>query len=223
MALVGMPNTGKSTLFNHLTGGAARIANWPGLTVEITTGRALLGKYLVHVADLPGIYDLEGGAEDERLAHAFLAETPLDAVLLVLNATQLDRQLGLALQLAALDVPLIVALNMADEARRAGIQIDREGLSARLGCPVVAISAKRGEGIPELKHLLGQHLQNVKPHCADFSRVTTSSDWHAEEAELHGRFVRQPATLNESHSARLDSWVLHPWLGLPLFIWLCLN
>jgi ferrous iron transport protein B len=95
MALVGMPNTGKSTLFNHLTGGAARIANWPGLTVEITTGRALLGKYLVHVADLPGIYDLEGGAEDERLAHAFLAETPLDAVLLVLNATQLDRPLYL--------------------------------------------------------------------------------------------------------------------------------
>lgn len=218
IALVGMPNTGKSTLFNRLTGGAARVANWPGLTVEITTGRIPLGAHLVHLADLPGIYDLQGGAEDERLAHAFLAETKLDAVLLVLNATQLDRQLGLALQLAALDVPLIIALNMSDEARRAGIQIDREALAAELGCPVLAISAKRGEGVPELKHLLGQHLQTADSHCADFSRVTSSTDWHAEEARLCSRFVRRPPTLPVSSTAKLDRWVLHPWLGLPVFI-----
>lgn len=218
IALVGMPNTGKSTLFNRLTGGAVRVANWPGLTVEIATGRILLGAHMVHVADLPGIYDLEGGAEDERLAHAFLAETPLDAVLLVLNAMQLDRQLGLALQLAALDVPLIVALNMSDEARRAGIQIDREGLAAELGCPVLAISAKRGEGIPELKHLLGQHLQKVEPHRADFSRVTASADWHEGEARLYSSFVRRPLSLPEGPSAKLDRWVLHSWLGLPVFV-----
>src|SRR5476649_2892869 len=122
IALVGMPNTGKSTLFNRLTGGTARVANWPGLTVDITTGKILLGSFMVHVSDLPGIYDLEGGAEDERLAQAFLAETDLDAVVLVLNAMQLDRQLALALQLKALGAPVVVLLNMSDEARAAGIQ-----------------------------------------------------------------------------------------------------
>lgn len=217
IALVGMPNTGKSTLFNRLTGGAARVANWPGLTVEITTGRILLGGEMVHVADLPGIYDLEGGAEDERLAHAFIAETELDAVVLVLNAKQLDRQLALAMQLKALGSPLFVLLNMADEARHAGIQINLEGLSAELGCPVMAVCAKHGEGMPEFNKRLAILLQKSQPHRADFSTLTANADWHAIEADLFARFVNRPAVLPAGPTEKLDCWVLHPWVGLPLF------
>lgn len=218
IALVGMPNTGKSTLFNRLTGSAARVANWPGLTVEITMGRILLGGSMVHVADLPGIYDLEGGAEDERLAHAFLAETDLDAVVLVLNAMQLDRQLALAMQLKALGSPLIVLLNMADEARTAGIQLDLEGLSTELDCPVLAVCAKHGQGMPEFNKRITAFLQAGQPHKADFSGLTANADWHADEARLFARYVTRPVVLPAGPTERLDYWVLHPWVGLPLFV-----
>ncbi|MDR3410491.1 MAG: ferrous iron transport protein B [Formivibrio sp.] len=218
IALVGMPNTGKSTLFNRLTGGAARVANWPGLTVDITTGKILLGSFMVHVADLPGIYDLEGGAEDEQLAQAFLAETDLDAVVLVLNAMQLDRQLALALQLKALGAPLVVLLNMADEARAAGIQIDLEGLSAELACPVYAVCAKHGEGMPEFNRRLAVYLKNSQPHRVDFSTLTSNADWHTVEASLCARFVNRPPTLPAGPTVKLDRWVLHPLAGLPIFV-----
>ena len=218
IALVGMPNTGKSTLFNRLTGGAARVANWPGLTVDITTGKILLGSHMVHVADLPGIYDLEGGAEDERLAHAFLAESNLDAVVLVLNAMQLDRQLALALQLKALGTPLIVLLNMADEARTAGLQINLEGLSSELACPVYAVCAKHGEGMPEFKNHLATYLQSSVPHRADFSALTANADWHVAEAALFFRFVQRPSTLPTGLTEKLDGWILHPAAGLPIFV-----
>jgi len=218
IALVGMPNTGKSTLFNRLTGGAARVANWPGLTVDITTGKILLGGNMVHVADLPGIYDLEGGAEDERLTHAFLAESDLDAVVLVLNAMQLDRQLALALQLKALGVSLVVLLNMADEARAAGIQINVQGLAAELGCPIHAVCAKHGEGMPDFNKKLTQYLQSGLPHRADFSTLTANADWHAAEALLFDRYVNRPATLPTGPTERLDRWILHPVVGLPIFV-----
>ena len=218
IALVGMPNTGKSTLFNRLTGGSARVANWPGLTVDITTGRILLGASMVQVADLPGIYDLEGGAEDERLAHAFLAEHDLDAVIVVLNAMQLDRQLALALQLKALGAPLFVLLNMADEARQAGIRIDLDGLSAELGCPVLAVCAKHGQGMPEFNNRLTAFLHTSQPHRADFTELTANADWHGAEADLFRRFVKRPAILPAGLTEKLDRWVLHPWLGLPLFV-----
>ncbi len=218
IALVGMPNTGKSTLFNRLTGGAARVANWPGLTVDITTGKILLGGCMVHVADLPGIYDLEGGAEDERLTHAFLAETELDAVVLVLNAMQLDRQLALALQLKALGVSMIVLLNMADEARAAGIQIDVEGLSKELACPVYAVCAKHGEGMPEFNLRLAAYLQQAQAHRADFSTLTANADWHAAEAGLYARHVKRPPVLPAGPTEKLDRWVLHPLAGLPIFV-----
>lgn len=218
IALVGMPNTGKSTLFNRLTGGTARVANWPGLTVDVTTGRIPLGGFLVHVADLPGIYDLEGGAEDERLTHAFLAESDLDVVVLVLNAMQLDRQLALALQLKALGVSLFVLLNMADEARAAGIRIDVDGLASELGCPVQAACAKHGEGMPEFNRKLAQYLQTSQPHRADFSTLTANADWHAAEAVLFANHVNKPAILPAGPTEKLDRWILHPLAGLPIFV-----
>ncbi|QLG88751.1 ferrous iron transport protein B [Chitinibacter bivalviorum] len=217
IALVGMPNTGKSTLFNRLTGGTARVANWPGLTVELASSRILLGGDMVQVFDLPGIYDLTGGAEDEQVAQRFLAEAHLDAVVLVLNACQLDRQLALALQLKALGAPLVLCLNMLDEAKRAGITIDVAALSQALDCPIELVSAKYGQGIPETKKAI-QGMFVKTSHQMDFSNIPSASILHPQEHQLFKSCVHQPPTLNEGATAKLDRFVLHPWLGLPLFI-----
>ncbi|MFC7418709.1 ferrous iron transport protein B [Iodobacter arcticus] len=218
VALVGMPNTGKSTLFNRITGGTARTANWPGLTVELASSRILLGGSMVQMVDLPGIYDLSGGAEDERLAQEFLNKTELDAILLVLNATQLDRQLVLALQLKALGAPLIIALNMSDEAKQAGVQINVQGLAEQLACPVLKISAKHGLGISELKDALNRLISHQPPRQIDLAAAPRSETLHDEEARLYARFIERPAVLAPGPSAMLDRWILHPWLGLPIFV-----
>ncbi|MDW5415065.1 ferrous iron transport protein B [Iodobacter sp. CM08] len=218
VALVGMPNTGKSTLFNRITGGTARTANWPGLTVELASSRILLGGAMVQMIDLPGIYDLTGGAEDERITQTFLNQTPLDAILLVLNATQLDRQLVLALQLKALGAPLIIALNMSDEAKQAGVQINLAGLAEALGCPVLKISAKHGNGVAELKDALNRLISSHTPQQIQLSHAPESHTLHRAEAQLYTRFIQRPAILPAGPTALLDRWVLHPLLGLPLFV-----
>ncbi len=132
-----MPNTGKSTLYNRLTGGNAQIANWPGLTVELLRGPmpADPGGRPYQLVDLPGIHDLSGSSEDEAVVQRFLRHTPPDLLLVVLNATQIASQLRFLLQLRALGLPMVVALNMSDEARRFGVAIDAAGLGEALGLP----------------------------------------------------------------------------------------
>ena len=218
IALVGMPNTGKSTLFNRLTGGSARVANWPGLTVDLASARLLLGANMVQLIDLPGIYDLQGGAEDERIAQSFLSSTTLDTIVLVLNATQLDRQLALALQLKQLGAQLVVTLNMADEAKAAGVQIDVAALATALGCPVLKISAKHGHGMAELRQTLQQQLAGSHAQALDLQHAPAAQDLHSEEAKLFHRHVQQPPTLNAGATTRLDHWLLHPVVGMPLFV-----
>ena len=121
IALVGMPNTGKSTLFNRLTGAQARVGNWPGITVDLLSAKLLLGDQMVQLVDLPGIYDLRGFSEDEQVVTTFLREQSVDAVLVVLNASQLERQMQLFAQLAQFGIPLVLVFNMADEAAALGI------------------------------------------------------------------------------------------------------
>jgi len=217
VALVGMPNTGKSTLFNRLTGGTARVANWPGLTVELASSRILLGAEMVQIFDLPGIYDLTGGAEDEQVAQRFLAEAKLDAIVLVLNATQLDRQLALALQLKALGAPLLICLNMRDEAKRAAISVDCELLEQELGCPVQLISAKLGDGLPEAKNKLSRLFAQPAVDI-NLAGVPAAATMYAEEKRIYLATVHQPPILAADATAKVDALVLHPWLGLPLFI-----
>jgi ferrous iron transport protein B len=113
LALVGMPNTGKSTLFNRLTGSHAHIGNWPGLTVELMQAELILAGLPLQLVDLPGIYDLRGHTGDEAVVRRFLEATPVDLMVVVLNASQLDRQLRLALQIQRLGLPALVVLNMA--------------------------------------------------------------------------------------------------------------
>jgi ferrous iron transport protein B len=227
IALVGMPNTGKSTLFNRLTGVQAKVANWPGMTVDLLTARVILGGRTVEMVDLPGLYSLHGFGEDERLVRHFLEQEPVSALLLVMNAVQLERQLPLALQLNALGRPIVVALTMADEARRLGIRIDTERLSALLAAPVHLVDGKHGLGIAPLKATL-QRLVATSPAGAAAqpaeARAALRADdrFEAEAARIAAAAVDMPHTLPERVSDRIDRVLLHPLAGVPLFFLLVL-
>ena len=180
MALLGLPNTGKSTLFNALTGGHAQIANWPGLTMELEWGGLPADSQGLpyDLVDLPGIHDLSGSSEDEAVVQRFLRNSPPDLVLLVLNASQISSQLRLLLQIRALGLPLIAALNMSDEAQRFGISIDHAGLSKALGLPLLPVSAKRRQGMGALMaqvHRSGERLTAGEERASGETLITGES------------------------------------------------
>jgi ferrous iron transport protein B len=219
VALLGMPNTGKSTLFNRLTGSHARVGNWPGVTVDLATARVLVGAHIAELVDLPGLYDLHGFSDDELVVRHFLEAAPVDAVVVVLNASQVDRQLALALQVKGLGLPTLVLLNMSDEARRFGIEIDTAKLSAGIGLPVAAISARWGAGVPEALASLAHLLDAAgRPRMATVREALAEDHRREEQIESLVRdSVVVPERLSEHASDRIDRVVLHPWLGLPLF------
>jgi len=219
VALLGMPNTGKSTLFNRLTGSHARVGNWPGVTVDLSTAKVLVGGHMVELVDLPGLYDLHGFSDDELVVRHFLEAAQVDAVAVILNSSQVDRQLALALQVKALGLPTLVVLNMADEARRFGIEIDTARLEKGLGAPVAPISARFGTGVPDALAKLARLLDESGPARQASVREALAEDHRREEQveSLVRESVVVPERLSEQASDRIDRVVLHPWLGLPLF------
>jgi ferrous iron transport protein B len=150
VALAGNPNTGKSTVFNALTGLRQHTGNWPGKTVARAEGAFGLKGRKVKLVDLPGTYSLQAGSTDEEVARDFILFGEPDVTVVVVDATRLERNLNLVLQVLEITDRVVVVLNLMDEARRHGIGVDISGLSARLGVPVIAATARRGEGLPEL-------------------------------------------------------------------------
>jgi ferrous iron transport protein B len=223
IALVGMPNTGKSTLFNRLTGASAHVGNWPGLTVDLLSARLLLGDSMVELVDLPGLHNLHGFSEDERVARHFVETQPVNGLLVVLNAVQLDRQLSLVLQLKELGLPLFLALNMSDEAISLGIKIEVDLLQKQLGMPVHMVSAKHGQGVPQLRDGLTLWLRDHPEPSTARSAVLAKDDAIEHDLDsLVKRAVHIPTELPTSLTDRLDKALLHPGLGLPLFLLLVL-
>ena len=167
VGLVGNPNTGKSTLFNSLTGLSQRVANYPGVTVERKSGSLRLpGGEEAELIDLPGVYSLSADAPDERIAAEVLLEgrrDEVDAVIAIVDAGNLRRNLYLVSQLLEGEIPVVVALNMCDVAASRGVRIDAAGLEARLGTPVVPMVANRGRGIDELLRRLAETLEGEGP------------------------------------------------------------
>lgn len=219
IALLGMPNTGKSTLFNRMTGGAARVGNWPGITVDLLSGRILLGSDMVEIIDLPGIYDLHGFSDDEQVVRHFLHDNVPDLALVILNATQIERQMSLLLQLRQLNMNIVVLLNMADEARKFGITIDTRKMAEMLGMPIFLLSGKYGTGYQEALQAITKTMRYPTPGMAEQLRSQLEQDEHIESemARVMKGAVQVPAQMPASLSDRLDRVLLHPWLGLPLF------
>ena len=145
IALAGNPNCGKTTLFNSLTGSNQYVGNWPGVTVEKKEGR-LKGQKDVVIQDLPGIYSLSPYTLEEVVARGYLVNEKPDAILNIIDGTNIERNLYLTTQLIELGLPVVVAVNMIDLVRRNGDQIDLNKLGDALGCTVVSMSALKGEG-----------------------------------------------------------------------------
>ncbi len=159
IALAGNPNAGKTTVFNGLTGARQHVGNYPGITVEKKEGIASRGEREYHIVDLPGTYSLTAFTQEELVARNFVAEARPDAVVDVLNAGALERNLYLAVQLMEMGAPLVLALNMMDEARSHGLHIDGARLSRLLGLPVVETVARRGLGLDALLDAAGAQAE----------------------------------------------------------------
>ena len=165
VALVGNPNTGKSTLFNALAGMHVRTGNYPGVTIEKKIGRCDLGGRVIDLVDLPGTYSLAPRSPDELAAVEVLtddlpSEPPVELIVCVVNSLMLQRNLFLVSQLLELGKPVVIALNMIDSARSRGVSVDVDRLSSQLGVPVVGTSASKREGIAELKQAIKRELES---------------------------------------------------------------
>ncbi len=225
VALCGNPNCGKTTLFNLLTGSNQKVGNWPGVTVEQKSGTCKQNGSLL-ITDTPGIYSLLPYTADEKVACDFLMHGNPDVILNVVDATLLQRSLFLTTQLAKLGVPLVVALNMCDEAQALGLKIDVATLEKEFGVPFVEISAAKNIGVNQLvqkceevssKHVTATHKRHNE---TDFSEDT------AEQYKKIAKLVNKATTHSpptpqiakrRALSQKIDRFVLNKWLAFPLF------
>ncbi|MFN3398357.1 MAG: ferrous iron transport protein B [Sulfurimicrobium sp.] len=219
IALLGMPNTGKSTFFNRLTGASARVGNWPGITVDLMSAKVLLGGAMVEIIDLPGVYDIHGFSDDELVVRHFLENNPVDLVLIILNTTQIERQLSLALQLKQLGLPALLLLNMSDEAKKYGVTVDIKKMSQAMNMPVVLLSAKYGSGYAHAYQAISNAIQASLPIATQQVSEKLQLDDQIESTmeSVLKQAVQVPAQMSENLTTRIDRVLLHPWLGLPLF------
>ena len=220
-ALVGNPNAGKSALFNALTGARQKIANYPGVTVERKAGRMLLPSgEPVELIDLPGSYGLDTTSPDEEVTRRFIlgemdGEKRPDALIIVLDAGNLEQHLVFAQEVIALGRPTVVALNMVDLAERDGLVIDPAALQAALGVPVVPTVAVRRRGLEELSAAIAAAEAHAGEPSEPRPHVTQSERRLTAHAIADGAILSETAR-HRLHS-RLDRVLLHPWLG-PLIL-----
>lgn len=201
-ALIGNPNSGKTTLYNRLTKSSRPVGNLPGVTVDIAEGKTENGTVL---ADLPGVYALSPYTEEERVTRDFLKKKP-DAVLNIVDATRLERNLWLTYQLLETGLPVVVAVNMMDEAKAQGIRLDLDVLSERLGVPAVGISAKNGDGI--------DRLQKTLPRAVSARGRSARERWR--EVEKTVSLCAEKG--NDRLTEKLDAVLCHHVWGLPIFV-----
>ncbi|MBL8218749.1 MAG: ferrous iron transporter B [Bryobacterales bacterium] len=220
VALVGPPNAGKSTLFNALTGLRQKVANFPGVTVEHRSGVTRLPNGVeVELVDLPGVYSLDPRTEDEQVTRdALLGDVAgirkPDAILLILDSTNLGRHLMLAAPVLATSIPTIVVLNMADDLSSRGGSVDTEKLASQLGAPVVLVSATKGEGIDTVRQFLAGQFAMPKPvELPVLQDVPRCRQWSARVG-THAEY-RPPAP--PLWTRRLDALFLHPVAGPLVF------
>ena len=186
IALAGNPNCGKTTLFNALTGSNQFVGNWPGVTVEKKEGK-LKGHKDVVIMDLPGIYSLSPYTLEEVVARNYLISERPDAILNIIDGTNLERNLYLTTQLVELGIPVVVAINMMDVVKKNGDKINTDQLAKELGCQVCEISALKGTGIKEAAELAVKAAESKVPMVPkhSFNGVVEHAIAHIEEAFLN--------------------------------------
>ena len=244
IALAGNPNTGKTSLFNSLTGLRARTANYSGTTVEVRIGKCRMNGHSVEVIDLPGMYSLRAATPEEKVAHDVLLgnqpEVPhLDAVVVIADADNLERNLFLVSQMLETDVPVVVALNMMDIAHRHGIEVDVEKLGKELGCPVVPTVARTGKGLDGLKDAVCKKIDAEPIEDFEFIRPVQTDipvnladpiagcgtcgacpfqSRYSWTEQISSRCVSHPRVAPGSRTERIDSVLTRPTVGIGVFM-----
>ena len=191
IALAGNPNSGKTTLFNALTGSNQFVGNWPGVTVEKKEGRLKKHEDVV-IMDLPGIYSLSPYTLEEVVARNYLINERPDAILNIIDGTNLERNLYLTTQLTELGIPVVIAINMMDVVKKNGDKINIPELSRQLGCKIVEISALKGTGVMEAAEAAIEAARGAKTvPMHTFSGAVEHALAHIEEAAVHGLPLEQ--------------------------------
>ena len=229
IALVGNPNAGKTTLFNALTGMRAKTANFPGTTVEHRTARLTLAQREVDLIDIPGLYSLAAATNEERVARDVVmgehpGVTPPTAIVLLLDATNLERNLFLASQVIELGMPTVAALNMMDLAHRDHIKIDVAALAREIGCPVIPVSARTGDGIESLRQAMAglldtEHAAKPAPlhACSTCGGCPFQARYDWAEG-IGSRVIGSPRMTHGRKTEAVDRLLTHPVIGVVAFL-----
>jgi ferrous iron transport protein B len=217
IALGGNPNCGKSALFNAFTGIRQKTGNWPGVTVDRKEGRFNLQGEDIAMVDLPGIYSLDASSIDEQVTRDYLLSRDAQLIINVLDASNLERNLYFTVQLREMGIPIIVALNMMDVARKRGIEVDIELLSQELGCPVIPVVAVTGEGLDQLKKaikaLIGQPEQSFQvTHEDDVEQAITDITAQMHDIPVHAnrRWIALKLLEGDEHAEKIAGESIRP-------------
>lgn len=214
IALVGNPNVGKTTLFNLLTGSNQKIGNWAGVTVDKKEGFF----DNIKIVDLPGIYAMDTFSNEEKISKQFIEEENVDAILNIVDASNLDRNLYLTMQLKKFNKPIILLVNMIDLAEKKGIFIDFEALERNFNLKVIPISASKSIGIENILETLKQDNFTKYIDSASYDFKNAEETYTYIEKNLNNSYNRDSNKSSTKLTEKLDSILLNPWLAYPLFI-----
>ncbi|MCR5439065.1 MAG: ferrous iron transport protein B [Selenomonas sp.] len=236
VALTGNPNTGKSTIFNELTGARQKIGNWPGVTVDKKVGYARHQDRAISIVDLPGTYSINARSPEEKIVIDYLMNNKLDLVMDVVDSSNIERNLFLTVQLLEKGIPLLIDLNMADDAERRGIKIDCRRLEDALGMPVVQTVGRSSKSARKLLDVFTSTVmsnyepsQLVKDHIIKVQEIEASSKSEAQKQEeiIEARYalidtvIAQSVTLSnvgQTKSEKIDRFLANGVLALPIFL-----
>lgn len=220
IAIAGVPNCGKTTLFNSLTGSRQKVGNWPGVTVEKIEGRFPLQNTTIDLVDLPGTYNLSPDSEDQKVAERVIRAGEYDLILNVVDATSLSRNLFLTMDLKERTNQIVVLLNMVDVAEKEGIEINVDELSKELDLPVIPIVAVDKESVAKAMKLVEKTIEKLPEHDSHVSmiEVMDSVNKYAAIDKIHTRVVREKKDRNESITNKIDNIVMHRFAAIPIFL-----
>lgn len=221
IALVGNPNTGKSTVFNSLTGLKQHTGNWPGKTVLLTEGSFAFRGITYTVVDLPGTYSVFASSPEEEVARDFINSGQADVIVVVVDATCLERNLSLVLQVTQMTPNVVVCLNLMDEARRQNLRLDLHRLEWELGVPVVPTTATTGEGLHTLKETISRVIADQlrpKPLAIEVDDENPALSFYARAEEIAQMVVASSHGHKPKFTERLDRVVTSPTFSIPLML-----
>lgn len=220
IAIAGVPNCGKTTLFNSLTGGRQKVGNWPGVTVERVEGTFPLQGSRVELVDLPGTYNLSPDTEDQKVAERVIREGEYDLILNVVDATNLSRNLYLTMDLKERTNQVIVLLNMLDVAEKEGLEIDLNRLSRDLDLPVIPVVAVDRESVDAAVRQIEQAAGCLPEHEAHASRseVLNTVQKYSRIDTIYDRAVQEQKDRNENLTNKIDNMVMHRFAAIPVFL-----